>query len=460
MIALLGRATSRFARRWIPDPFVFAILLTGVAFAATGATSHGPLAGRFSSALGAWYRGLWESDGLAFALQMCLVLVTGHALAISSPARRALRACASRVRTPSGAAAATAAVSIALAYLHWGLGLVGGGVFAREVRAAAARRRIAIDVPLVVASAYLSLLVWHGGLSGSAPLLVATPGHFLEDRVGVVPLSQTIFSPANLLLCGGLLVALPILVGRIARGSAGEVPAEESPEPAAPVSGAEPGESAGFARTLDRSRVLAGLFALLALGALVARVRDAGLSLDLNSLNLLFLVAGLVAHGNARSYAGAVTQGAGGVGGIVLQFPLYFGIRGLLREGILLEESAQACAGLAQEAARMGVPVSVGFPLLVFLLSAGVNLFIPSGGGQWVVQGPVVVEAARALGVPFPKVLLAFAYGDEWTNMAQPFWALALVGLTGVPAPRILGYSVALMLLSTPLFVLAIALAR
>jgi len=453
MIPLLGRATSRFARRWIPDPLAFAILLTGVSFVATVATGSGSFGSRSSVALGSWYGGLWEADGLAFALQMCLILVTGHALAVSPPVRRGLRAAASRVRTGTGAAAATAVVSIALAYVHWGLGLVGGGVFAREVRAAAARRGFAIDLPLVVASAYLSLLVWHGGLSGSAPLLVATPGHFLEDRMGVLPLTATILSPANLVLCVALLLALPLLVARLARGSPGEVPAiEDEPE-----SAATEGEG-GPAGAIDRSPLLVVLFLALALGALAVRVGERGAALDLNSINLLFLVAGLVAHGGARGYAAAVAEGARGVGGIVVQFPLYFGIRGLLEGGVLLGAAADACAAGAQRLAGIGIPVTAAFPLLVFFLAALVNVFIPSGGGQWVVQGPIVVEAAKALAVPLPKVVLAFAYGDEWTNMVQPFWALALVGLTGVSARAILGTSAALMLLSLPLFLLAIAL--
>jgi short-chain fatty acids transporter len=436
VIERLGAAFAAGAERWAPSPFVLALVLTAVTFG-LGITVAG---GSPGAALVGWGSGFW--DFLSFAMQMCLVLVTGHALAVSGPVRRAIDRLASLPRGTRSAAALAAFVSVVLSLVHWGLGLVVGALLAREIGRVAARRGIEIHYPLVVAGAYAGFLSWHGGLSGSAPLTVATPGHFLEKEIGVVSVTRTLASPGNLLLGGLLVVSVPLFVAGMAPRGRGR------PAPAEVLAGGPPAAEAGTGRGfLDRGRLLGVVFGAVGL-ALVARAfARAGIAaLDLNLVNFLFLFAGFLLHGSPAAYARAVEEGLRGASGIVLQFPFYAGILGMMRATGLVEWMAHAGASAGR---ALYLPST-------FVAAAVVNLFVPSGGGQWGVQGPIAVHAARQLGVPIEKAVMAVAYGDEWTNMLQPFWALALLGVTRLEARDILGYTTLVMLLTGPFYVVAL----
>jgi short-chain fatty acids transporter len=318
--------------------------------------------------------------------------------------------------------------------LHWGLGLVAGGLIARAATVAAGNRPA--DAVRFVAAAYGGFLVWHVGLSGSAPLTVATPGHFLADTVGVVPLAATIFAPWSLLLVAFVLLALASAVGRMnvvvgaAPSSVGSV---DNDEPGPAVSGPALGRWIGSA----------GLAILLVAG-LSGRLR-----LDLNSVILTFMALGLVAHGHLAGFTAAVRDGVGGTVGILLQFPLYGAIMGMMQETGLAARLAQALVE--------GIP-AVALPAASFLSAGLINLLVPSGGGQWAVQGPILGSAAVALGAPIAPVIVGFAWGDAWTNLIQPFWALPLLALTGVHALDLLKVTWRLLLISGLLIVLGLLL--
>ncbi len=238
MIVRLGAWLTRVATRVMPDPLVLALALTAVVLVA-GATRM-RAAGEDDVAwtlLEGWTGGFASTPLLAFALQMCLVLVTGHALATSPPVQRAVARLA-RLRLGLGASAALVAfVSCLAATLHWGLGAIVGAFLAREIGRHARREGRAIHYPLLGAAAYSGFAVWHGGLSGSAPLKVAEAGHFAAARVGVIGVERTLLSPLNLVVVGGLLVLIPLLFWALA-------PAEGSPAPALPETDDEPEERA------------------------------------------------------------------------------------------------------------------------------------------------------------------------------------------------------------------------
>jgi short-chain fatty acids transporter len=401
VIRTLGRVLSRFAGRWVPDPFAIALLLTlftiGLAMLAQGqglTDTVGQWGGRLQHGeLLSKEKGLWKL--LAFGMQMCLILVTGHALASSPPIRRVIDRLAARPQTASQAIALTAVVAMMCAFVNWGLGLIVGALMAREVGLSTRARGVKVHYPLLGAAGYGGLLVWHGGLSGSAPLTVTQAKDItaiLGPDIAPIPLGETIFSPLNLAVTLALLVLVPLVLVRMMPDADDIV--EVDPETLGATSGSAPPVDSPKtpADRLDRSLALVCATTALAGLYLYQYVGRIGLDrVDLNAINLAFLGLGLVLHGSARAYSDAITDATRGCSGIILQFPIYAGIMGIMAMSGLVDAIAQWIAGMAS-ADSLGP--------LTFLSAGVVNLFVPSGGGQWAIQGPVVLQAADALHVP------------------------------------------------------------
>lgn len=437
---------ARALRQIIPDPFVIAIGLTLVALAASlGLTAwqgsldpagmvdawvYGykpPGAGAGTKPLG----GLWSL--LTFAMQMCLILVTGFVVASTRPVQLLLGALARLPWGPRSAIVLVATVAMGLALINWGLGLIGGALLAREVGFVQKERGVPIHYPLVAAAGYLGLAVWHGGLSGSAPLKVTQQsnldevlGSALAAQIEVLPLTATILSPRNLLVTPLVAVVMVLVLVWL-------VPLDPARRIAAPdrtVDGSTNQEpTGGLAGWLERSPLVSGALAVMILAWMLPWLWAGGWrSLSPDSMNLVFLGIGLILSGGPVQYMRHARQGAAACAGIIVQFPLYGGILGLLAAGGVVAMLADL------------LPVSAGGLSLTTFLSAGaVNLFVPSGGGQWTVQGPMVMQAAVANGVDPGRVVMALAWGDQWTNLFQPFWALPLLGITGTRAGELLG---------------------
>lgn len=462
MLERLGTTLSRLSLRWVPDPFVLALLLTLLSF--LGALHYTGY--DFARTLLSWVHGSGSGKGfwnlLAFGMQMCLILVTGHALASSPPVRRLLDALAARARTPASAIAIVSVTAMLLALVNWGLGLIAGALLARAVGERARTRGIAVHYPLLAAAGYSGLLVWHGGLSGSAPLKVTQAkdvseilGTGLAAQIGELSLAQTIFALPNLLANACLLVLVPLLLVRMTP----KREADRRPCPA-PAPAPEPEPDVAPTRTvtksvlspatrLDHSKSLALILALLGAATWVLWVRRQGLAhLDPNLINFAFLFVGLALHGSALAYANAIGDAARGCAGIILQFPFYAGIMGILTGSGLLKAIAAALAGAGPAV----------LPAVSFYAAGLVNLFVPSGGGQWAVQGPVLMQAAVDSGIAPARLVMALVYGDQWTNMLQPFWALPLLAITGIKARDIIGYTAVLLLASQFVFLAALYL--
>ncbi len=462
MVRRLGAALALFSRKWVPDPFILAILLTALAFLL--AIVAGKPDFSLVDTIGAWggrlvdgqvapdEKGIWRF--LTFSMQMCLILVTGHALASTKPVGRLIERLASVPRTTGSAAALTAAVAMVAAFINWGLGLIVGALLAREIGKAAKRDGRKFHYPLVVAAGYVGLMVWHGGLSGTAPFKMTQMKDVTEvlgDRaqeIGTVGLEQTVFSPLNLAVAALLLLLVPLFFVWLAPKGDDEIleaPMLEHPEEEDTLI-RTPSDRLNHSWLLTLFVVAAG-FAYLFL--LVPKVGF--LSIDINIIILFFLLLGMLLHGSPLRYAQAVNEAASGCGGIILQFPFYAGIQAVLSASGLIAATSQ---WIAEHASQQTLPV------FTFLSAALVNLFVPSGGGQWAVQGPIVVDSALQLGAPVGANIMALAYGDEWTNMLQPFWALPLLALTGLKARDIIGYTAAVMLLSLPLYLIPLLLFR
>jgi short-chain fatty acids transporter len=434
LIQRISAFFTQVVHRVLPDPLIFAILLTGVTFAlALGLTPKAP-----ADLVMLWGSGFWNL--LAFSMQMAMILVTGHALASSGPVKRMLVALASSARTPGQGLMLVAFVGAVACAINWGFGLVLGAMLAREV----ARRVKGTDYRLLVASAYMGFLTWHGGLSGSVPLVAATKGNPMEKTVGLIPVSHTIFTGYNAFITIGLIILLPILARLMMPKPEDVVTVDPALLQDPPSVERKLSPDATFAERMEESRALAVLVAALCAVFLVIRFINKGFVLDIDTVNLVFLAAGIVLHKTPMAYARAVTAAAKGASGIMIQFPFYAGIQALMDH-----------SGLAGVITKWFVDIANvhTFPLLAFLSSALINFAVPSGGGHWVVQGPFVMPAAQALGADLGKSAMAIAYGEAWTNMAQPFWALPALAIAGLGVRDIMGYCVTALLFSGVIFV-------
>ncbi|MEZ4460021.1 MAG: TIGR00366 family protein [bacterium] len=438
MIARIGERLARLAERWVPDPFVLSLVLSAiVAFVAVGfgsAVSALPVSERVGVLAKGWYAELWNAGLMKFALQMCIVLITGHAIATTKFVQSALARIASMVTSPAVAAFSVAAVACIASLIQWGLGAIVGALMAREMGRAFHAAKRPVHYPLLGAAGYAGFLVWHGGLSGSAPLKVAEPGHFLENTIGVIDVSRTLFGPLNLAVTLGLLVIVPVAFYWM-------TPKDEAHMRGYLPSDGESGMDDEPGPVWVSRAAAAVLFAFC--GWLFWR--DGVAAWNLDSINVLFFATGLAMHVGPMAYMAAVSRGIRGCAGIVVQFPIYFGILGLLKSSGLILDISEAFLSIA-------TPTT--YPVWTFLSAGVVNFFVPSGGGQWAVQGPVMVQNLDALGIEPERVVMAMAYGDAWTNMLQPFWALPLLGIMELRARDIMGYTTLILCLTGP-FIMA-----
>ena len=450
MISALGKRLSRWSERYVPDPFILALVLTVVTALAAfffGAELQDETAVTRLSLLGTfWFERLYAAELMQFALQMVIILMTGHALAISAPVQRGIRRMATWASTPEAAVVLVALVACVASLFQWGLGAIAGAFMAREVGRVFAERGISVHYPLLGAAGYAGFLVWHGGISGSAPVRVAQDDHELITELGQIPITETIFSPLNLTVIGSLLVIIPVLFWLLTPDNEADMegmPAESLGSDSAVLEVPEPNPGAHpLVRLFEGSRLLNVVLGTLMMGAVVNIFIEQGATgWNLNTLNLVFLTLGILAHPSPRSYGLAIADAARGAAAIVLQFPFYFGILGLLADSGLITQISSFFITISTEAT---------YPLLTFLSGGIVNFFVPSGGGQWAVQGPVMVEAIDELGVSAHRVIMALSYGDAWTNMLQPFWALPRVGIMGLRARDIIGYTGFVFLVTGP----------
>lgn len=439
MFKSLVRFFVTVSQRYLPDAYLFAIILTFLAYvAALVWTDKGPV-----ELVQMWGNGLWGL--LAFAMQMTLILVTGHALASSPIIKRGLRALARVPKDNAQAVMLVVLVAGLASFLNWGFGLVVAALLAREV-AKVGRK---VDYPMLVAAAYSGFVIWHGGISGSIPLAVATKGHLVEKMTGVIPVSQTIFSPSNLIITFAVIFSLPLLYWLIARSKSESELITIDPtlikddEVAATTVERTP------ASILENSVIVNAIFALGGLVYLVKHFMDKGFDLNLNIVIMIFLVAGVILHKTPINYVRAINEAIKGAGGIALQFPLYGGIQGIM-----------VSSGLAVMITNGFISIATAktFPVLTFLSAGLINLFVPSGGGQWVVQGPINIPAGMELGVDPAKIVMAISYGDQWTNMLQPFWALPLLGIAKLKVKDIMGYTMLTLLWTGAIFIIGLLL--
>lgn len=434
MFQKLINASVKLVQRWMPEPFLFAIILTFIAaLLAMPICRQTPV-----EVVMNWGGGVWGL--LAFAMQMALVLVTGSALASAPALKRGIAWMAALPKTPVAAIALVTSVSAVACWLNWGFGLIVGVIFAKEI----ARRLQGVDYRLLIASAYSGFVVWHAGLSGSVPLKLATPGPDLAAAtsgaiVDPLPISQTILHPFNIAMVVLVIVAITV-VNALMHPKGDKVvvvdPAllEEASDPKLQASDAQTEKTP--AERLENSRLLTWLVSLLGLSYVVISLCFKGGAFDLGAVIMIFLFLGVLFHGTPLAYVRAFGKAASGAAGIILQFPFYAGIMGIITG---VGESG-ICFGTVISNACISISSPVTYPLLTFLCAALLNMFVPSGGGHWAIQAPIMFTAGGQLGVDPGLTGMAIAWGDAWTNMIQPFWALPALAIAKLSAKDIMGF--------------------
>ncbi len=450
-------------RKILPTPFTIAWGLTFLTIVlALILGDFKPEDNRVIFILEQWEKGLWKVPLMNFLVQMMLMLVLGHVLALSSTIDKLLSKSLSIIHNGAQAAGFVTLVAVVVSLFNWGLGLIVGAVLARKIGEYAQEKRIPINYPLIAAGAYSGLMVWHGGISGSAPVKVAESGHLRQMMTGIFPTdkisllpesidySQTIFSNMNITVSIAVLCLLPVLMYFLSKQTKLKVPTLELTIP----QDQHKEKKAEFAaEKLDQSSIF---IKILGLGVLAFWLYKSLFlsqnfikSINPNHINLFLLGSSLTLHKNISEYIRALNSAIGGASGILIQFPLYFGIMGIMN----------GC-GLVQQISEGFVSISNNFtfPLFTFLSAGLVNIFVPSGGGQWAVQGPVIIQAIDQLQGNLSKAIMALAYGDQLTNMLQPFWALPLLGITKLKANQILPYTLILFFAGCIIFGIALIL--
>lgn len=433
MLNAVAKPLVKLTERYLPDPYVFVLLLSLlVGLAAVLTQPHSPQA-----VLQMWGDGFWGL--LSFSMQMLLVLVTGFMLASTPLVKNLLNRLAGLAQTGGQAIVLVTLVSLLASWLNWGFGLVVGALFAKALA-----RRVRVDYALLVASAYSGFVIWHGGLSGSVPLTIATAGHFAEAQIGLIPTSDTIFSAFNLCAVLALLLTVPLL-NWLMQPKAHEIKAVDPTLLQEQLMPEQPSQRP--ADQLENSWLLALLVGVAGLAYLLNYFAKAG-GLNLNIVNFLFLTLAIVLHGTPRRLLHSLQQAIQGGAGIVIQFPFYAGIMAVMVQ-----------SGLAASLSQWFVSFSSAdsLPFWTFISAGVLNIFIPSGGGQWAVQAPVMIPAALELGAEVNRIAMAVAWGDAWTNLIQPFWALPVLAIAGLKAKDIMGYCLLQLLVTGVVISLALS---
>jgi short-chain fatty acids transporter len=457
---LVARAALRltaWTERWIPDAFIFALLATVLVFiAALVWTPSSPF-----QVVDAWGNGFW--DLIPFTLQMSLIIITGHVLATSAPMGKAIRAIAGWASTPRGAVALVTFFALATSWFNWGFSLVFSAVLAREV----ARRVSGVDYRALAAASMLGLgSIWAQGLSGSAALQMATPGALqpqIRDIVaaagivpgGLIPFRHTIFLWQSIV---SVLVEIVVVVlvmwlatppaakAKTAAMLGVDLGKSEIPEPRRPEGPIPPG--AWF----EHSPLLNLL--VVAMGAIFIaryfnRAPEPLNAITINILNFAFLIVGVLLHRTPARLMYAVQAATPAVWGVILQFPFYAGIAAIITTTHLNERLAHAFVSISSPQT---------FPAVVAIYSAVLGVFVPSGGSKWVIEAPYVMQAAHELKVHLGWVVASYDLGEALANLLQPFWMLPTLGIFGLRARDVMGYTFIVFLALAPVVILLVTL--
>jgi short-chain fatty acids transporter len=430
---------TELMRRYLPDPFVFAIgltLLTMVlAITVQGQSS--------AKTLTDWGDGFWNL--LAFTTQMAVILVMGYVLATSPLVDRFLNFVVRHVDRPKAAIVVATIVGAAGSYLNWGFGLVIGGIVARKL----ALRVQGVHYPLIISAAYSGFTLYGLGISATIPVLISTPGHPMQNTMGLVPLTDTIFSIPMILTSAAVLITLPFLNASMhPKNKKDVIEVSESAVPSTletTVVARENVETT-LASRINNNPWLNRIIGVLAMAYLANHFYRGG-ALDLNKVNFLILFLGVILLKTPAAYIAKVNEGIKTISGVILQYPFYAGIMAIM-----------AGSGLVDRLSHFFLSISTAhtLPFWGLVSSFVINFFAPSAGGHWAIQGPFMMEAAHQLNTPYAQTAQAVMLGNAWNDMVQPFWILPTLALSKLKLKDIMGYAVVVMLWVGALYMCAV----
>ncbi|MDR3669491.1 MAG: TIGR00366 family protein [Holophaga sp.] len=434
-MARLGASLADWSEKWFPDAYVFACIAVVVVVVAALALGRSPV--EVSVDFG---KSFWNL--IPFTMQMAFVVIGGYVVAVSTPVRKVINVLARFPKTPKGAVAYVAMMAMLASLLSWGFSMIFAGILMREI----SKRVKGIDYRAIGAAGYLGLgSIWALGFSSSAALLMATKSSIPPGLLaisGVIGLKETLFTWQNLVMIVVLLVlstwicyaSTPSAEKAKTAEMAGIVYQDSKEDIGAPQ---RPGDRLEFSPLLT--------LVLVALGVIYMGhtfYTQGGLAaLDLNTYNFMFLIAGMLLHWRPRAFLRAVAKAVPMSGGVLLQFPLYAGIFGVLMGSHLNEILARFFVSISTQHT---------LPLVGGLYSALLGLFLPSGGGKWVVEAPYLLQAAKSLHVNLAWMVQVYNAAEALPNFINPFWMLPLMGLTGVKARDLAGYSTLQMIFHVP----------
>ncbi len=449
LVQKFGEAIADRAEHWMPSPFVFAIVLTYVA-AGAAFISEGSGITQIAQS---WYGGFWAL--LQFAMQMVIILVTANVVAYH-PRVKGLILGLVRIPKNGGQAAVLVGVgAMVTAWISWGLGLIFGAILAREMGKHAAKNGMAVHYPLLAVAGYMGLSLTFGwGMSSSPGLLQATEGNALMelgfvDRV--IPATEWVFHSYPLTLTTLGIIYTSIMLYLLSppkdhckpMGHYVDLDADEDSPPATieadSVSGAE---QRSFADRIDNNKILPAILALVGVIVVLREFFTQGLdALNLNNFNFGFLMLGLLLYASPAKYLSEFYEAVKGSAGVILLFPFYAGIIGIMTGTGLVDTMTESLLSIA---------TADTFPVTAWITGGILNLFVPSAGGEWAIVGGPMMMAGAELGIPHGQTIAAYAVGDAHTNLLNPFWAIPLLAITGLRARDMFGYAITMMLLLVP----------
>lgn len=430
---------TELMRRYLPDPFVFAIGLTLLTMFLS-VSVQGQSA---EKTLLDWGDGFWNL--LAFTTQMAVILVMGYVLATSPLIDRFLDFIVRHIDRPRTAIAVATLVGAVGSYMNWGFGLVIGGIVARKL----AFHVRGVHYPLIISAAYSGFTLYGLGLSATIPVLISTPGHPMQKVMGLVPLTETVFSLPMMLTSAAVLVTLPLLNASLhpkSKEDVTEIDRLSVQRSVEMIGRPDQVPETTLASKLNNSSWLNLIIGVLGI-AYLAICFSKGTALDLNKVNFLILFLGILLLKTPAAYVARINEGIRTISGVILQYPFYAGIMAIM-----------AGSGLVDSLSHVFLTIATAhtLPFWGLISSFVINFFAPSAGGHWAIQGPFMIEAARQLHSSFAQTAQAVMLGNAWNDMVQPFWILPTLAISNLKLKDIMGYAVVVMMWVGTLYICSV----
>lgn len=428
---------NNLVQKYMPDPFVLCIFLLVLVFAAGVIwTPSSPL-----DMLNYFGQGVWGI--LGFAMQLSFVIVAASAVANTPPIKRFVKKIAKLPKNPGQAVFYVSLVTSMVGLINWGVALVVGVIYAKEV----AKQVKGSHFPLLIAASYAGFTIWSAGISSSIPLSLNTAGHALENDIGIIPLTDTVFSLYNIIIAAAMMLSFAFTSKLMTPAADKAVSLEtsifedEDDEHNSYDSGnVSVMKEATVASKLENNRIISSVAGLFCIIYFLYSVGKGGLNaLNLNSVNLITLGIGLMMYKGVVPYIKAVSASAASVIPIMMLYPFYSAISTMITNSGLGALITDWFASVATQTT---------LPVITFLTAGFINTVVPADGGHLLLQGPIFLPLAKDFGLSTGLITMAMAIGANWSNMLQPFWALPALALAKLGIRDIMGYCIVNLIVS------------